>query len=75
MNVALDDRAPPEPHGGPLMIGCWASSPIFINPVDLKNQNPKAIFNFLKILETLDPCLKRKKRLIKEREYIYIYNT
>ena len=53
-----------------------ARNPIFINPVDLKNQNPKAIFNFLKILETLvhagSLSLKRKKRLIKEREYIYI---
>jgi len=56
-----------------------AHNPNFINPVDLKNQNPKPNFNFLKILETLvhagSLSLKRKKRLIKEREYIYIYNT
>ena len=61
------------------MIGCWASSPIFKTHMDLKTKNHFPYFNFLKIKEPWIRDWKRKKRLIKEREYLlnniklYIY--
>ena len=46
--------APSGWHGGPLIIGYWAHSPIFKTLVVFKIQNSKPIFNFLNFLGILD---------------------